>query len=153
MKKYLTIAAMGIAAVMVTKPAFAESSGLKELGVTLGTPAGLNINVGWWGDESFPLLARLSGMYYGSLSKGVQGEVGWAFDTDGAFKQFVAAAGLTASIGNNPVTWTGAGPVYGINWHGLSAELGITFGSGTDSNGAKLSGAQAIAQVGYSFLF
>ena len=108
---------------------------LMEAGLTLLLPAVLNIDVGYWGTADFPLLVRLSGMYYGG-TRGIQADVGWAFDRRGSFKQFIAATFGSGRFSTTPdavttsvTSFTGAGPTYGLNWGGFSAQGGFLFGS------------------------
>jgi hypothetical protein len=138
---------------------------LKEVGLTLGTPAGLNLNLGFWGTESIPLLVRASGMYYGSL-KGFQGDLGLVSNGSG-FRPFVAASFVTTKIDTSTdyLSYTGIGPTVGFNAGGLLLQGGLAFGI-SDSNyswsarddygalgGGRRLGKAITLQIGYTILW
>jgi hypothetical protein len=156
---------------------------LKELGLTLGPPTIVNLNLGYWGPRSLPLLFRVSGMYYGD-TRGIQADVGYIFQRDAHLKQYLA---VTFVSWQTSVSWssywngntgnssrdmfTGIGPSYGLNWNGLSVQLGVAFGqdvnvqnygAGYSYGGNYLPPAVVtnsqfvpvgIFQIGYSFLW
>ena len=137
------------------------SSAYKEIGATLGTPALGNIVLGYWSDDQFPWLVRASGMDYGS-TRGIQGDLGWAFDRDGKFKQFlvvsIGSERIDESNNNNEIlSGTGIGPTYGFNLYGFSLQLGVLFGSFQvyhEDTGITTSAPVAgTLQIGYSYLW
>lgn len=140
----------------------------KEVGMTVGTPGGLNVNVGIWG----PMVLRASGMYLGTKMTGGEVQMGWALRREGHFKHYVGVQALTSAFdgGNYRWEWTGLGPVYGMHWRGLTASLGASIGSGTKKrllsayreNSSRFSpfeptkglgSVMGTAQIGYTFLF
>jgi hypothetical protein len=70
-------------------------------GISVGTPAILNLHLGYWGTASLPIVVNLSGMYLSDSSRGAQLELGWAFDNEGHFKQGI---GLSFSWLTNTTT-------------------------------------------------
>src|SRR5690554_3934721 len=68
-------------------------SSFGEVGVTLGTPGGINLNLGYWSSSSFPWLLRASGGYLGAIV-GAQADFGIAFDKEGIFRQYVSLSGV-----------------------------------------------------------
>jgi hypothetical protein len=113
---------------------------LAEIGVTLGTPTFLNLNFGYWAPQSFPMVVRVSGMYYGD-TRGIQLDVGYAFHREANFRQYFALSAVSFQtltnfyyfFSSNPTAsykenFTGVGPTYGLNWHGLSLSVGLAFG-------------------------
>lgn len=64
------------------------------VGVVVGTPALGNLHLGFWGSQRLPLIASVSGMYYAPNLRGLQAEVGWAFDNSGNFKQALSIAAI-----------------------------------------------------------
>lgn len=126
-----------------------------ELGVNLGTPAGLNLSTGIWGTSQVPLVFRVTGMYYGDRLKGIQGDLGFLFNPEGNFKHYVALSGMTTSggIGTDQFSYSGIGPAYGLNWHGFSTQVGLNFGKSAASSYRQFSSPQLQFQIGYSFLF
>lgn len=126
-----------------------------ELGVSLGTPAGLNFSTGIWGTSDVPLVVRATGMYWGPKLKGVQGDLGFLFNPEGNFKHYLAVSGTTVSGGSTTDTfsWTGIGPSYGLNWNGFSTQVGLSFGKSSMASVRQFSSPQLQFQIGYSFLF
>lgn len=131
-----------------------------DVGVSVGTPGGLNLGVTKWGIGEIPLLVRGSGSYINSNFWGFQPEVGFAFDTEGLFRQYVSVAYTRTNLylpsRGTGLTWEGIGPVYGINWGGFSAQLGLSFGKGTSTEDfvvSRITTPQLVAQVGYAFYF
>lgn len=160
MKKLIIVLVLAL----VGKVGMAEESGdveasrsrpLVELGVNLGTPAGLNLSTGIWGTSEVPLVFRVSGMYYGSRLKGVQGDLGYLFNPEGNFKHYVAVSGTTLAgeTSTDRFNWTGIGPTYGLNYHGFSTQVGLSFGKSSAASLTKFSSPQLQFQIGYSFLF
>jgi hypothetical protein len=111
----------------------AHTPGSIEVGATVGTPALLNLNLGYWNDSGFPWIARASGMYYGDL-RGLQLEFGWSLSRSKAFGQFLSLAVVLEHhkmhlfpLANDSlvVNTNGFGAMYGLNWRGLSAQAGL----------------------------
>lgn len=63
-----------------------EEKTLKEVGVSLVMPALLNVNFGLWGTSELPLVARVSGMYWGNSAYGAQAEFGYLLSRSETFK-------------------------------------------------------------------
>ena len=131
-----------------------------DVGISVGTPGGLNLGITKWGIGSVPVLLRASGTYMGNQLWGVQPEIGIAFDTEGLFRQYVSVAYTKSSLAlptrGIGLEWEGFGPMYGINWGGFSAQVGLSFGRGTvteDFVTSRVSSPQLLAQVGYAFYF
>lgn len=131
-----------------------------ELGTALGTPGLFNLTVGTWGVSSAPVVLRASGMYFGSSVYGIQGDVGWMFHRAGRLRQFVGASVTSMRIvtsGLDLLKWTGVGPSYGINYYGVSFQIGCSFGSGgvVERGGyaatAHMTSPQLTGQLGFSF--
>jgi hypothetical protein len=112
---------------------------LKEIGITAGTPSVVNLNLGYWGSSAFPFLVRLSGMYYGA-TRGIQVDAGYVFQREKHFKQYVAvsfvswqtsttyASFWTGNADTQQDLFTGIGPTYGLNWSGLTVQIGVAIG-------------------------
>jgi hypothetical protein len=126
---------------------------LTEIGLTLGPPTIVNINLGYWGPKELPMLVRVSGMYYGN-TRGIQLDVGYVFDRERNFRQYVALSAVSwQAVSNYYSFWTntnsnsykdifyGVGPSYGFNWYGLSLQIGLALGqdSNTQSYGGGFS--------------
>ena len=137
-----------------------QKTSLTEIGLTLGTPAGLNLVLGYWDvGASVPWLVRVSGMSYGSNLEGIQGDLGWVFFEHEHFKQYLAAT-FTAGRNHNDVTthhMTLGGPTYGFNLYGFAVQAGLGFGTydnvHDDGTLGDTYNVQLLAQVGYTFLF
>jgi hypothetical protein len=151
---------------------------LFEVGLSLGPPTILNLNLGFWGPQSFPMVFRASGMYYGS-TRGAQFDVGYAFLREAHFREYAGLSVVSwqatanyyspwASNSNNSYqdNFTGAGPMYGLNWYGLSVQVGLALGQ--DVNTQNYSGGygfpagssttnqfepEFIFQIGYTLLW
>ncbi len=152
----------------------ASAKSFKELGLTLGSPGKLNLNLGYWGSDDFPLVARFSAGYFGEKNRGMQFDLGWKFHqtASGNFRQFLAATftawRLRTSSGfivssTHDSKWIGAGPSYGFNLYGFSLQIGSSFGSGEtfhDSGSGLFGGSytsqdsyQTTMQLGYTFMW
>lgn len=146
-----------------------------EVGATLGTPSILNLNLGYWGPQDFPIVTRVSGMDYGP-TRGIQVDVGYAFHRDAELRQYVALTAISMTVGSSYFNWyssnptssqytfTGGGVLYGMNWYGLSFQLGLAMGQGNsvENNPAFNPGGTStidqfqpllLFQVGYTFLW
>ncbi len=125
-----------------------------EVGITIGTPSGLNLVAGYmWRHVG----VRLSGLYLGSIS-GVQLGIPIniaRFESTSHDISLVAATssitthqtdvfGGTTEVNHN---FTGVGPAYELNAGGFYLELGLLFGSGTYSS------PQLAFQIGYVHAF
>ena len=140
----------------------AEATGLlKEIGVTVGTPGAVNLNVGLWGTSGVPLLVRVSGMHLGSLY-GVQGDFGWAFDREGSFKQYVALSVIKFRIDTPKrfFDFSGIGAVYGFNLSGFSVQAGYYGPSSSNNPNINLENgivsnqrSHGAFQLGYTFVW
>lgn len=128
---------------------------LIEAGINLGTPAGLNLSTGVWGTAEVPLVARVSGMYFGSRLRGVQGDLGFLMNPDGNYKHYLALSAMTTGGEDNykKFSYTGVGPAYGFNWHGFTSQVGLSFGKNSDASTQRFSSPQLQFQIGYSMLF
>lgn len=136
-----------------------------ELGVNIGTPALLNFSLGLWGPDSFPILARVSGGYL-AYTAGFGGELGYIFDNEGSFRQYLAL-GAETGAGISPTNldlgeYAGIGPHYGFNWGGFTVDFGILYGTGTYGNLVRATldgvaiqrqtGIIPVLNLGFSFL-
>jgi hypothetical protein len=134
---------------------FAPSAPLWELGATIGTPAALNLVVGYWSTANFPWVARAMGMYF-PTPKGIQLDAGWGFDHEGSLKQFLSLSFVASRLGDVN-SLIGVGPMYGFNWGGFSIEGGAVAGSykSTDGFGNYVVGLpiQLQLQLGYTSIF
>jgi hypothetical protein len=117
------------------------------IGATLGTPAIGNLYVGFWGSRDFPLVTGISGMYYGDSQRGIQVDLGWAFDNTGEFRQVVgmgfAFLNETSSNSSNETNELGVptstttvttndlkpflGPTYTAEWNNIRLQAGVTY--------------------------
>ena len=113
-------------------------------GVSVGTPALLNIHLGYWGTRGFPVLVNLSGMYFDASHRGAQLDIGWAIGNSGNFKHGIVGSvawlpvetistithkdeiGRTAAIENiseqSVMPYVGAG--YLFDWREFRLQLG-----------------------------
>ena len=117
-----------------------DGRALTEVGLSLGPPSILNVNLGYWGSREFPMLFRLSGMYYGD-NRGIQADVGYILSRNAFFKQYVAISAISFQATTNYYSfWSGnssyykdifngVGPSYGFNWNRLSFQVGVAFGN------------------------
>jgi len=160
-----------------------SGNALKEIGLTLGPPTIVNLNLGYWGPKSFPMLARFSGMYYGD-TRGLELDLGYVFQRDAHLRQYVALSFVSwqlstgfynfwsdSAVSSYTDMFTGLGPTYGLNWNGFSLQVGVAFGQdvnvttspagyyfGYGYRGASTATIsqfepQAIFQVGYTLLW
>ena len=126
-----------------------------ELGVTLGTPAGLNVV----GAKHFDnLMVKASGFYLGYPVKGIQLELGYKFsEYDRTYNAFNIVAGI-AEYGEkerinfhwsiyNYKSWKYIGIVYNLNTNGFYLQSGLSIGEGDFTN------PQLLLQVGYVYQF
>ena len=131
-----------------------RKSSYTELGINLGTPAGVNLALGYWFGE-FGL--RASGMVLGFV-QGFQGNVGFKLSDNANRSHVLALIFGKSSIEDKKVylfgpdevvyrTWSYFGLVYELNWHGFFLEAGFTAGSG------DFRSPQVAAQLGYMYRF
>lgn len=154
-------AAAPVPQVQAVTPTVQESSGyaLKEIGISLGTPAALNLSLGFWGTESIPLLVRASGMYYGKV-RGFQSDLGLV-SNGGGFKPFIAGTLTVMRIETDTVLldYKGIGPSLGFNLYGFQFQGGLAFpiGSGNFAynadDGLRSLDKAITLQLGYSFIW
>ena len=129
-----------------------------EIGVGIGHPAGLNLNFGYWWRPRFPGLLRLSGMVFGTGDYGALFELGWPLAMEDELKHYVSLGVSTRGIDEPPVysQFTGAGPIYGVNWHGIALQAGVLVGGGRYRDVGQPEQAFApvrlTIQAGYSLL-
>jgi hypothetical protein len=125
-------------------PALFETTGTfleyTELGVAIGTPAVLNIELGYWMDE---VGVRLSGGIFPGA--GIQANLGFKL-AENAKRSHVIAAVFGASEIDH-YEWTYAGVAYELNYHGIFLQAGLTAGRGDYSS------PQIIFQLGYVYRF
>ncbi|MBE0643932.1 MAG: hypothetical protein IH600_07610 [Bacteroidetes bacterium] len=122
-----------------------------ELGVSVGTPAGLNFMVGHW----FGIVGtRLSGMYLGSTISGIQANIGFKLSDNSNRSHVLAAVFGTShlvedegSFFERERNWTYIGAAYNLNLSGFHLEAGLTVGDG------NFSSPQIILQLGYMYRF
>jgi hypothetical protein len=132
----------------------ARAEGL-EIGTSVGTPAGVNFHLGYWGPEVSPFVIRFSGMYFPPVEDaywdrkiGLQLDNGWVVDAEGPFKQFVAVSTSYYDFGDSSTRSAGVGPTYNFHWHGLLGQFGLGYAIAGDTR----SPAHLFAQIGYSAL-
>ncbi len=121
-----------------------------ELGVNVGTPAGLNAAFGRW----FGLFGlRLSGMLYYPALAGAQLNFGFKL-SDNANRSHVLALIAGSSVIEDSwgwyardKYWTYLGAVYELNLSGFFLQAGASVGEGDYSN------PQLMVQIGYMYRF
>jgi hypothetical protein len=114
-----------------------------ELGASLGTPAGLNLHLGYWGSSHAPFLFRIAGMYWGQFAglAGAELDLGFVIGADRAFKQELSSVFLAVTHRNR--TFAGAGLMYGFNVCGFMLRAGVAGGFG------DFGPLQLLAQIGF----
>jgi len=135
-------------------------------GLSAGTPAIGNLNFGFWGSRSFPLVVGVSGMYFDTAHRGLQLDLGVAFDNSGAVKQVAGLAiiGVNETFRNvsyqrdqfGRITETNteivngmrfyAGPVYTLDWNNFRFQAG----AGLKVQENNQSRVRALFQIGYT---
>ncbi len=116
------------------------------LGALVGMPSGLAVTGGVVAE---PLCVKVSGGYWGSDWNGVQGDVGWVFDTEGLLAQGIFIVGGTFRA--NPRLLNGQGELvrtsrqeryigiaYGIDYAGFFLQAGLANAKGDYPNPAVL---------------
>ncbi len=136
------------------------------MGVSIGAPALVNLNLGYWGGKGVPILVEVSGFYLDESRRGIQGQLGWIFDNTGRVKQGVSA--VVAAVAENwtsrsnqfdvfgravssTVTTTKGlnaylGPSYFLDWHDFRVQVGV--GAGISPN--SQSSFRALFQLSYT---
>lgn len=129
-----------------------------EVGANLGTPGLLNVSIGIWGPSFLPLILRLTGGY-AAISAGYGGEVGFIFDNEGSFRQFLAVGTETGGVFSpssaEERTYGGMGLKYGFNWRGLSLDVGLLYGDYDRRTPGMISHYEGILpsiNLGFSFI-
>ena len=135
-----------------------------ELGLGVGFPGGTGAQLGYWG----PVVVRGSLASIG-IASSADLEVGWQFDRDGDFRQYVGVGAwgvhgvLFWGFGVSEMLWFGGGPRYGIRYRGFTASVGVDVGSMQETGVDLLFltgqyedsslGAVPFAKLGYSWYF
>lgn len=119
------------------------------IGVTLGTPAGLNCMTGYFFER---IGLTVSGMFFGpSVLYGVQGSVLFMFKHSARTIHGISASGGYSYIGaieNDPeAKWAYGCLSYVFNYRGFHLEAGLAAGKGDFSN------PQFYGQIGYLHRF
>lgn len=136
-----------------------------QLGLSGGTPAGINFCVGYWLSEPNDyLMAQVCGMHFGSTLYGLQLDVGKAFYRTKTFRAFWAGSMRRSHVdlAGTPVDFFGLGPSVGMNWNSFIIELGLHAGKGTNTklfpyskntNNSESFAVQVAFQIGVKGLF
>lgn len=136
-----------------------------QLGIAAGTPAGVNLCIGYWFDENTDyLILQFCAMHYGSSLHGLQLDGGKAFYRDKYFRAFYAASVRNSHIdlAGTRVDFFGIGPYAGLNWKSIAVEAGILFGVGRNTtffpygkapNAGSRAAIQLSLQLGIKGLF
>ena len=109
-----------------------------ELGITLGTPSGLNLAGGGWNGR---FGVRATGMFYGPSFYGFQTTLGFKLLDDPKTLHSVGLAFGTFRWEFDD--WTSVGAVYNTNFRGFFLETGLEVGRG------DFSSPQFVLQIGY----
>ncbi len=130
-----------------------------ELGVTLGTPAVLNLVLGKHFDN---LMVKASGFYLGSDAKGIQFEIGYklaefartyhAINIAGGFSEMRTTSSTLNDTDNELCPsklykWNYIGIVYNLNTNGFYLQSGLSIGEGDYIS------PQFMFQIGYVYQF
>ena len=110
----------------------------QEIGINIGTPAALNAAFGYWFNS---VGLRVSGMYYGQETNGVQLNLGLRLSDNFKRRHALFIIRGASKIDNDE--WTFLGLVYNLNFKGFFLETGLTFGEGDYSK------PQIALQIGY----
>jgi len=164
---YVDIETPAMDTVPVAPTELPPASQLTEFGVTLGTPAGLNLVLGVWGVQSLPIVARISGGFFGNDLSGIQLELGFRLSHTRNFRHALSL-GFVHTEANflfTKMNWTGIGPLYVLNWGGFSFQTGLTFGSGESKDTLDLfstttpdppkpiSSPRLVLSLGYTYMW
>jgi hypothetical protein len=122
-------------------PARLKRKKFPEVGISIGTPAGLNFSLGYWFGA---VNGRISGMYWGRLN-GLQGDFGYRMFDNGRWNHALAL--VVGRLENEDGHWLYVGPAYELRFGGLFLEGGLAIGSGI------YTGPQVVVQFGYSYRF
>jgi hypothetical protein len=134
------------------------------MGVTGGTPAGINLFLGYWWGKPENYITRLSAMHFGSSLFGIQFDFGKSFYQAQDFRAFysVSLRHSHMTSGATDVDFTGVGPLVGFNWKYLFMELGFSLGPGTNTKIFPFMKSETVSsgmtfqiqyQVGFSAMF
>lgn len=115
-----------------------------EFGLLLGTPAGLNLEAGYWPAPKWGV--RVSGLYRGREFSGVQGNFCWTVGRNGRRRESVALVG--GSIQHSGESWSYGGLAFDWNVSAFFLEGGLVVGDGDLSFGRGNSHVQLILQLG-----
>ena len=135
-----------------------------EVGASFGTPGGVHLQLGYGFESPILVRARAGAFVWGShklhnyFTAGAGGELGWEFDRQGDFHQFV---GLGVEGGMGDIAFIdynamGAGPRYGMRWNNwnLTAGFNVGYGHVNEFMGMRIEswdfGMLPSMQVGYS---
>lgn len=128
-----------------------------ELGLSGGTPAGINFCLGYWFGASLSnVVTQVCGMHFGSTLNGFQFNLGQSFYRKKDFRAFWAGSirNTHAELTGTPVDFFGIGPVIGMNWKFFAIELGLYLGKGTNTKffpylKDSQAGSRVAMQVGF----
>jgi len=117
-----------------------------EFGILFGTPAGFNLEAGWWPDPKWGV--RASGLSLGPNLHGVQGNLCWTFAR--SYRRRAALALIAGTIGSNHDEWNYGGVAFDWNLAPLFAEVGFVGGHGTLAflGGSRVPRTAILIQVG-----
>lgn len=107
-----------------------------ELGISTGTPAGVNLCAGYLFDGTRDyMIVQFCAMHFGSSLYGLELDVGKVFYRASTFRAFYAGSIRNSHIvlAGTPMDFFGVGPYLGINWKGIAVEAGISAGVGRNT--------------------
>ena len=97
-----------------------------EFGILFGTPAGFNLEAGYWPHPKWGL--RASGLYWGAGLAGFQGNLCYTIGRRARRREALAL--VAGSLASNGETWSYGGVAFDWNVAPLYLEAGIVLGSG-----------------------
>ncbi len=128
----------------------ASNEGYSSFGITMGTPAAINLLYSY---QPLSLLnLRIQGGYIGT-AYGIQANIGINLSKSNSFEQNLSiCAGYSyltpeKSYPKKTYKWTYTGICYNFNWGGFFTELGLAIGNGDYPN------PQLMFQLGYVYRF
>jgi hypothetical protein len=125
----------------LTVPLDLKRETYSELGITVGTPSGVNLAVArWFGQYG----VRVCGMAFDSL-RGIQAAVAYKISDNSDRSHSVAVV-----FGGSKITgkvWNYTGVAYNLNYGNFFLEAGVSAGSGSFTT------PQLLLQLGYSYRF
>ncbi len=127
----------------------------REIGVTIGAPAIINLAIGRWNG---PVNFRLSGMFYGNWARGVQFNSGYLLSENPKRSHSLGIIGGIFSwessediqfVGNvkSRSEWKYIGLAYNLYWGKFFLETGLTIGKGSYRS------PEVLFQIGYMHRF